>query len=485
MRYLLLLYLFLVGPVAWSAPATVETISNQRLINGSHVSNPDGIISAEASAKIDRLLTALEQNTGPQVAVVAIESIGQNDIFTFAQQLFVAWGIGHKGRDDGLLVLLVKDQRTVRMHTGYGLEGTLPDVVCKRIQRDYMVPAFKEGRYGDGLLAGLTAVAKVLSDPASAQTLTPSATGQDTPRWIVFRDVSGVVGAIIVFIAFGIKNLLGHFSTTSEAMDGVPAVMRWNRKQWLMSFVVIPALIVVGYDMMPVRSPILMCCGTLYGYFVLTAALQAWRQQQAITGLFEKGNYYAIGTLIGNEQSFWARMAFLLPVPFLFYFFFHLSRKAHYRNHPRTCPKCKGPMRKLSEQEEDAFLSKAQQMEETLHSADHDVWQCGACEATTSWTYPGTESKYTKCPACKSVAYFEESDRTLVSPTYSASGKGESVHACAFCGNRKTKTYSISKLVESSTSSIGSSSSSSSSSSSGGSDWGGGNSGGGGASSSW
>lgn len=480
MRHLLLC-LCLVCPLAWGTPATLESIPNQRLLDGSRLSNPDGIVSTETGAKIDRLLATLEQNTGAQVAVVAVESIGQNDVFTFAQQLFEAWGIGHKGRDDGLLVLLVKDQRTVRMHTGYGLEGALPDVVCKRIQREYMVPAFKEGRYGDGLLAGLTAVAKVLSDPAQAQAPAPEPVSGESNPWIVFRDVTAVVGAITAAIVFGIKNLLGHFSRTSETMDGTPTSLRWNRKQWLMLFVVVPALIIAAYDLVPVAPPILMCGVTLYGYFMLAAAFQAWPQQRAINLLLEKGNYYGIGTLLGNEQSFWIWMALVFPAPFLFYFFFHLSRKAHYRKLPRSCPKCKAPMRKLSEQEEDAFLSKAQQMEETLHSADHDVWQCSACGATTSWTYPGTESKYTKCPSCKSLAYFEESDRTLVKPTYSSSGKGESIHACAFCGNRKTKTYSISRLVESSSSS-GSSSDSSSSSSS---NWGGGSSGGGGASSSW
>ena len=92
-------------------------------------------------------------------------------------------------------------------------------------------------------------------------------------------------------------------------------------------------------------------------------------------------------------------------------------------------------MRRLNEQEEDAFLSQAQQVEETLRSVDYDVWQCGACEATTSLAYPGTESKYAKCPKCKSLAYVEESSRTVTSPSYSMRGQGETVHACQFCYN--------------------------------------------------
>ena len=140
-------------------------------------------------------------------------------------------------------------------------------------------------------------------------------------------------------------------------------------------------------------------------------------------------------------------------------------------------------MYRLSEDEEDEYLSKAQQMEESLHSADHDLWRCTACETTVSVTYPGEASKYKKCPGCKTLAYYEESSQTLVEPTRTRRGKGETVYACKFCGHKKTETYSMAQLVDDDSSS--SSSSGSSSSSSSGDNRGGGNSGGGGASSSW
>jgi uncharacterized protein len=486
-RVLLLALLFICS-LAWAAPSTLESIPNQRLINGSHVANPDSLIDSAASSGMDHLLIDLEKKAGVQVAVVAVESIGQNDVFTFSQQLFERWGIGHKGRDDGLLVLLVKDQRVVRLHTGYGLEGTLPDVICKRIEHDYMLPAFKEGRYGDGLFAGLNVVARLLTDPAYAQSFNPAISAEDEASWKTFRSVIGFLGGIILFIAFAIKSFMGHFSVEPEGGGDVPKSMRWSRLQWLMAFVAGPALIILGYDNAAVSSPILMCCAMLYGYFILIAVWQAWRQQQAVNALFEKNlntKYAAINKLITNQQGFWKWMASFFPLPFLIYYFYYSSRKAYYRNHPRNCPKCQALMRKLSEQEEEAFQSQAQQTEETLHSVDYDVWQCGACEATTSLAYPGTESKYTKCPKCKTLAFIEESSRTLAEPSYSMRGQGESVHACQFCGHRKTSTYSIAKLVDSSSSSSSGSSSSSSSSSSSGSSWGGGSSGGGGASSSW
>jgi uncharacterized protein len=117
------------------------------------------------------LLKSLEKKTSVQVAVVVLESIGDADIFEFSQELFTAWGIGSKGNDNGLLLLMAKQNRTVRFHTGYGLEGALPDVICKRIEREYMVPEFKNGNYSAGILAGIQQVNKILTDPQYAEEL--------------------------------------------------------------------------------------------------------------------------------------------------------------------------------------------------------------------------------------------------------------------------------------------------------------------------
>lgn len=479
MRFLLL-FLLLICAQVWGAEYTPDTVPNQRLVNSSHVSDPDALIGTESAALIDQLLVDLEQKTGAQVAVVAVESIGQAPIFDFSQALFDRWGIGSKERNDGLLILLVKDQRMVRMHTGYGLEGVLPDAVCKRIQHEFMLPAFKEGDYGGGLLSGVRVVARILSDPAQALPVAELSSRDE--NWFGFKVFLASFGSISLFIIFAFKAMAGHFSGSFKE-DGIPQIMRWTWMSWLVAFVVVPALIVLICDQLPLVTPIQDCLLAFYAYFALLAIFQAGRQHVAVKRLLTQENYFAIGSLVTSRVSFWGWIALAFPVPFVFFYFFQRSRKKYYRNHPRKCPKCQAVMRKLDEREEDEFLSKARQMEETLGSADHDVWLCDACGAITSLTWPGTESKYEKCPSCKSLAYELESDKVLVSASYEARGKGEETRICRFCGHRKTKTYSIAKLVASSSSS-GSSSSSSSSSSSG-SSWGGGSSGGGGSSSSW
>lgn len=161
------LLLLLLLPI-WTAASTdysVETIPNVRLTDRSnHVSNPDGILQADAVAQINRLLQIVEDSLGIEVAVVAVESIGDNDARMFATDLFQHWGLGKKGKDNGLLIQLVTEpvQRSVVFETGYGIEGVLPDAICYRLQQRYMLPDFKTGDYSSGMLKGVAAVKEYL-----------------------------------------------------------------------------------------------------------------------------------------------------------------------------------------------------------------------------------------------------------------------------------------------------------------------------------
>ena len=125
-------------------------------------SNPDGILPAAAVAHIDSVCYALRHGNVAQVAVVAVDDIKGDDVFTFAYDLFSKWGVGRSDRDNGLGILLVADRREIRVVTGRGLEGVLPDAICKRIQMKYMLPEFRNGDYGAGMVAGVDAMAAVL-----------------------------------------------------------------------------------------------------------------------------------------------------------------------------------------------------------------------------------------------------------------------------------------------------------------------------------
>lgn len=127
-----------------------------------YVCNPDSILSIEAVDVIDSALYALEQQTGIQVLVVAVKEILGGGCFDFAYQLGQHNGVGQKEADNGLVVLLVTEERCIQFATGYGLEGSLPDAVCKRIQIHYMNEAFGEEDWDTGMVKGIQAICKQL-----------------------------------------------------------------------------------------------------------------------------------------------------------------------------------------------------------------------------------------------------------------------------------------------------------------------------------
>ena len=143
-----------------SDPATErhrwDAFSNQGVLTVT-VSNPDGILSEGAVSRIDEVCAALRAKGLAQVAVVAVDDIESGDAFSFAIELFRRWGVGDARNDNGLGVLLVKDRHEIRFVTGGGLEGVLPDAICKRIQMQFMLPAFREDDFDRGMTEGIDA----------------------------------------------------------------------------------------------------------------------------------------------------------------------------------------------------------------------------------------------------------------------------------------------------------------------------------------
>jgi uncharacterized protein len=481
MRQILLAFAILTL-IAVQAQYTVETIPNSKLTTGSYVSNPDNIISEITVTKIDSILSQLEKQTTVQVAVVVVNSIGDNDLFEFTQALFNKWGLGNKSNNNGLLIFLAKDDHNTRFHTGDGLEGALPDATCKKIQRDFMLPGFKNGNYDTGMLAGIIAVNKILTDPNYAEELNAQSDVNEIGDYTAFIIFLLIFVAPVLLVMFFVKKSNGSFSDTKNFSKSTYNEMSMTKWNWLIIAVALPTLIVAYFGIIDAQESISWAIISLYFYAMATLFYRQWRMKKVINRLKRAGNYYQIVEFLRSDQWYWLLMGLLFPLPFFPYFFYHLYRKHLYRNHSRQCSMCQGSMRKLNEKDDDAYLSKAQVMEETLRSVDYDVWQCEKCSATEEWNYPRRSSKYSECPSCKTHAYYLVGRKTVQSATYSRSGKGEETHTCKFCNQSKTSTYTISKLVES-TSSSGSSFSSSSSSSGG--SWGGGSSSGGGASSSW
>lgn len=141
-RFLYIIVMLFATAFTAAAAYTVEQIPNvHRSSRTRYVSNPDGILSESAVARIDSMLAQVWRASSAEVVVVAVDDIDHDsDIQEFATELFAEWGIGKKDKDNGLLVLIVKDQRQAVIRTGYGIEGVVPDVLAGRIIRNDMAP---------------------------------------------------------------------------------------------------------------------------------------------------------------------------------------------------------------------------------------------------------------------------------------------------------------------------------------------------------
>lgn len=141
----------------------VDDIENVQITNRYRfTTNPDGILAEWAVAKIDSVCYDLRHRGIAQTAVVAVKEIKGDDVFEFAYELFSRWGVGSKS-NSGIGIILVEDQREIRFVTGQGIEGVLPDAICKRIQTQYMLPHFRNGDYSSGMVAGMEAIRLVLN----------------------------------------------------------------------------------------------------------------------------------------------------------------------------------------------------------------------------------------------------------------------------------------------------------------------------------
>ena len=162
-KILLLIATLCLTAVAWAEGYRVEEIPHVQLRDSRrYVSNPDAILAPGVVAQMDSICASVRARGYGEIAVVAVNDIAGDDVFEFAYELFSKWGVGGRKSDNGLGILLVKDRRQIRFVTGYGLEGVLPDALCKRIQMRYMLPSFREEDYNRGMLLGVAAAARVM-----------------------------------------------------------------------------------------------------------------------------------------------------------------------------------------------------------------------------------------------------------------------------------------------------------------------------------
>jgi uncharacterized protein len=179
-----------------------------------YISNPDNIIGVADEYLINLMLADLEANHSFQVAVVAVNSIGDDVPKDFAVDLFEHWGVGNADKNDGLLVLFVLDQRRIEFETGYGTSTILPDTRCVAIQQEYMLPHFKNVEYSTGIKRGVEAIVSALEGQTIVDTYEVSGMtteelalkaeirrDETIQEWVIGLSVWHAIGLILFLIA--------------------------------------------------------------------------------------------------------------------------------------------------------------------------------------------------------------------------------------------------------------------------------------------
>jgi uncharacterized protein len=130
-------------------------------------------------ARLTGLVTELERKTTSEIAIVTLESIPEGDIESYAVDLFEAWGIGKKGEDNGLLILVSVGERLVRIEVGYGLEGIITDGMAGEVIRQKIAPSFGKGKFGEGLFNGTATLANLIAREKGVELLALSSLSQE------------------------------------------------------------------------------------------------------------------------------------------------------------------------------------------------------------------------------------------------------------------------------------------------------------------
>jgi len=184
------------------------------------VTDLTGTLSAQQGAELETRIEAWERKRGSQLAVLMLPTTKPEEIEQYSIRVAEAWKIGRKGVDDGLLLVVAKDDRTLRIEVGYGLEGAIPDSVAKRVIEERITPRFREGDFHGGLRDGVDQLMRL----AEGEKLPPpQAVAGDAP------DAGEKVVPLLVFafIAAGIlKAVFGRF-LGSLATGGILGVGAW------------------------------------------------------------------------------------------------------------------------------------------------------------------------------------------------------------------------------------------------------------------
>ena len=216
------------------------------------VNDDAGILSSTTERQLDAVLKDLEQTDSTQIVVLTLPSLQGENLEEFSIRVAQQWLIGRQDLDNGVLLLIAVKERKLRIEVGYGLEGSLTDLMAGRIIRNVIAPRFKEGRFDQGVVDGVAAMIGVVKGEFTPprQARRRSEGKGDSPR-----------GLFLLFVFLIVVNMLGRLRRGMGAVAGgviapiVGAVFFHAGLIWLL--LLIPIGIIAGLVLSLMGSPLI------------------------------------------------------------------------------------------------------------------------------------------------------------------------------------------------------------------------------------
>ncbi len=501
-----------VRTAVWGQGFRPSDVPDPKLATGGCLSDPSGVLTSDEAQTVNDLCAAIEAVSGPQTAVVVLESVGDEEPRPFGVELFRHWGVGKKGKDDGLMLLVVMDRRYAGLITGYGIEHLLTDAACRHILDTRLVPHFKEKRYGKGVTNTLMYLRDAFSNVDERKELEAFGRYEVGPGPLIsvfWRSLK--TGFLIVAERWNVGPPQGVqrpssfptffmifvFFVTMLVVFAVRNAQGFRQKMTKKNLSNIELLVLSVYFPLMAAAPVYL--STAFGERAQTSwsIFHAYAQLSLFHGAvwLKRTRYYSrrehrVSAYTGLRDDYRENCSWMFPAVRAVYHLIYLTTLYSIRRRPMTSSGGKS-MRMARGDERERNLAQGHKLEVRLKASEIDVWLAdGEVEIVR---YPAYLKPFHECGVCRFWTASYERRVVVTEPTETDFGLGYDVYRCQNCGNEERNYKTLPKKTGSSggggyASSAWSSSDSSSwdsSSSGGGSDWGGGDSGGGGADSSW
>ena len=503
---------------------TLDQVPNTRLqSNYIHVSDPDGYLSPAAEMKINTALCAIRDTV--DVFLVCLNSIGYEEPKDFVSRLLNKWGVGDKGKDNGLMLLFVEDQHAFEFETGYGIEPVLTDVKCFEIFQHTIKPYFREGDYEGGMYAGVLDIVDVFGGTVPDDLVTVLPDEEVYKTALEERDKEIMSDFYFWFmLLFFLIPMISFFYFIMRSNDEKKRAKRgedkiedqytrvekdgrsfiydptntWSGSAWvgrgcaraavfgLSALIWYFVVYVIVFALMEGEEDIVMrnyigvitiICYLSYVCFKQNRHVMKTAAAVAKDSLFPKKIYE-------KAKNYRRTKFFNFLAPWLGYFYKKKFDEIIAKCPEMRCPECGADM----ERDEEMQPTEMMACEEKLEVRNYVSARCQNGHIFVIANKGKEFSKYTDCEKCGAHTVKLTDTKVIEKATYDKTGLDEKTYVCQFCGNefkKQVKTPKRERPTTTGGSYGGSSHSYGGSSHSSGGSFGGGRSGGGGYSGRW